>query len=1259
MSSRIPWFFCVLALGVLACAQTPFRLVMHPASVPEIGTLLSKAELALHGQGDPAKAASLAKKALLKDPASARAHRLLLMLAVLRDDQDAGFGHGMAALADGRNRLVGLDLGLLGRMARTQDRLRRLVPLLEDISARHPDPHARADALGPLADLWLMRGDLVAARKALKRRHLLEGWVGISGFDNKDGKGFDTPYPPETEIKLERSYPGLRIRSTWRPLELTGPVPSLELAQKFYPFSGTVSYLVSWVKAPAAMDAVLELTTDNPVKVWVNDRQLLSLRQVRHGAYRQLRLPARLSKGHNKILIKYCAVSGGGRLAAALSKPTGEPLDLGTASVKPRPYAKDHGAPLAWTPDLALPPGLANMAQGPHRDYLQALALTAAGLYPVAITALSAHLDRHPNDPLALMLGINLHRSEGQLQQATRLVERGLMLPAPHVARFWLEQARLYRQRMQEDKALEAVVKAKAISPHGWGVAQEEERLLMGKGWTLDLCKLGQALYKRYPDWSWAAEVMTACKERLGRTTEAERWRLRALGLSGLNQSSRGGVVSSLLTRGRCQEALRLQQQSVKVWPGRARIWLRLGDVHRRCGNAAGALKAYKAASEAIPSWHLPHKQIGLLRYEAGDHKGALMAWNEALRLNPEDTRLWDRVTHLRPDQDPVLERLKPSADDLAKLMAGRDKVEPVEGASIVWLMDDDVTHMLEDGTVKRVITTVRVAVDRGGRDSLGEQSLPRNGLVKVLDAYTVDPQGRRQEVTSMHGSKVRYPALQEGSVVVLQYQHTERPSGYLSHHLTNSWLFQHNLEQVVRARWVLALPEDRKLSVHKQGKVEQTTAKEGGRVIHTFTALNVPPLRPEPGSPPVGDLLTLVTVSTVPSWGYFSEWGRSLTADVFEVSPDLARTLEGLVADKKTPAEKLDAVYHFALTRIRYQQDYETFLAGVKPHPAASVLARGYGDCKDKSVLIIAMLRKLGFKADLALVRVRGAGKVIPNVPSQQFNHAVVYLPPQPGLAGKQGRFLDATAENLEMDVLRQDTQGTLALVLHDDEYKLVPVPYQAAEKNLSELTIDLALERDGSAGVEMVWTMRGKMAGALRKPLQNNQILRQYAQGLVHNLYRGCTLVKPSVENQDNILQPLRMRLTAACAKAAVAEERTLRLRLPRLFSKVSNLASWSERRHPLLFGPPELMVGKVTVRLPPGVRPRSLPAALDQSSPCHTAKAEWGKGTDGRVTYNQTFRRTCTELVTARYPPFRKAIAELARHMEAEAVLELGKK
>jgi len=1257
MTRRIPLILFALALASSGCIPAHVALVTPTAAPPAAATKLAEAHAALHKAGDPDAARRLASEVLKLDPASAPAHRLLLLLAKLRDQQDDAFRHGMAAISDTRNRLVGLDLQLLIPVARGQKRLERLVQLVELISQEHPDPQARADALGVLVQLHLDRGNLSAARATLERRQLARRFMGIGTFDNKEGKGFDTPHPPESEIKLKKRYPALRTQASWRQVQLPGPVPVVELGENFYPLFGTVIYLVTWVTSPADRDAMLELSVDDPTKVWLNDRQLLALRQVRRMSARQLRIPVRLNKGANKLLIKYCVGSGRAGFNASFTDAQGQPLAL-TYSDQVAPHTPDRRPPLKWSADLALPPGVGKLPPGPNRAFMKSLALSFAGLYPAAISALDRHLEANPRDPVALMMGVILYRTEGQMQQATRLIEKGVELPGAHAARFWLERVRLYRKRMQYDKALEALARARELSPKGLGVLREEEALASARGWNLDRCKLGRKAHKRFPTWAWPAGVMASCMGGLGRPVEARRWRQRALRRAGLNMGARESRMRDLLAQGRCREAIALQRATLRIWPGRHRTWLRLGDAHRSCGQGERAAEAYRQASRGLPTWHLPHKKLGLVHYEAGRVAEALASWKEALRLNPEDTRLWDRVTHLRPEQDPVLERHRPRAEEIAALIAQRKKVKPVEGASIAWLLDDDVTYLMEDGTVKRLITTVRMAVDRTGRDRLGEQALPRSGMVKVLDAYSINPEGKRQEVTSMHGDKVRYPGLREGSVVVLQYRHTERPRGFLSHHLTNNWLFQHNLEQVLKARWVLALPASRKLSVRRQGELlKHEQRMEGGLAVHEFSARDVPPLRPEPGAPPPADLLTMVTVSTVPSWDYFSKWGRSLTSEVFEINPALRRTLEGLIKGKATLKQKVDAIYHFALTRVRYQQDYETFLAGVKPHPASMVLARGYGDCKDKSVLIIAMLRHIGIKANLALIRVRGAGKVQPDVPMQQFNHAVVYLPPQPGLEGDKGRFLDATAENLEMEVLRQDVQGTLALVLFSDRYKLVPVPYQAPQMNLSAMKLDLELQADGSAAVTMGWTMRGKMAGTLRKPLQNKQILRQYAQGLVHNLYSSCTLVSSSAANTDTILKPLQLEVKAACTKAARVEGRELRLRLPRLFARVSNLARWSERRHPLLFGPGEMMTGVVSVKLPRGVTVKATPPPLKSVSPCHVSQGGWS-AEGGGLAYKQTFLRQCNELNPDGYQAFRKSISELARNLEGEAVLAVGK-
>ncbi|MBU1247105.1 MAG: toprim domain-containing protein, partial [Proteobacteria bacterium] len=82
--------------------------------------------------------------------------------------------------------------------------------------------------------------------------------------------------------------------------------------------------------------------------------------------------------------------------------------------------------------------------------------------------------------------------------------------------------------------------------------------------------------------------------------------------------------------------------------------------------------------------------------------------------------KLWDRVTHLRPDRDPVLREFAPSEAQVADVLAQGARTRPVEGSSVIWLLDHEVTRLMPDGTVKRVNSApYRIAIpvrDDNGR---------------------------------------------------------------------------------------------------------------------------------------------------------------------------------------------------------------------------------------------------------------------------------------------------------------------------------------------------------------------------------------------------------------------------------------------------------------------------------------------------------------------------------------------------------------
>jgi hypothetical protein len=94
----------------------------------------------------------------------------------------------------------------------------------------------------------------------------------------------------------------------------------------------------------------------------------------------------------------------------------------------------------------------------------------------------------------------------------------------------------------------------------------------------------------------------------------------------------------------------------------------------------------------------------------------------------------------------------------------------------------------------------------------------------------------------------------------------------------------------------------------------------------------------------------------------------------------------------QRTLAGKIAAVARYVQQRIRYAA-VEVGLGGYQPHAAATVLANGYGDCKDKATLLIAMLRTLGVRADYVLLNAERG--IVPRgyASPKSFDHAIVAI--------------------------------------------------------------------------------------------------------------------------------------------------------------------------------------------------------------------------------------------------------------------------
>src|SRR5262249_9201745 len=131
----------------------------------------------------------------------------------------------------------------------------------------------------------------------------------------------------------------------------------------------------------------------------------------------------------------------------------------------------------------------------------------------------------------------------------------------------------------------------------------------------------------------------------------------------------------------------------------------------------------------------------------------------------------------------------------------------------------------------------------------------------------------------------------------------------------------------------------------------------------------------------------------------------------------------------------------------------------GYRPHSAADVFGKLFGDCKDKTNLMRAMLKALGISAYPVAIYSGDPSYVHEEWASpQQFNHCIIAIKVTSDTQSTVvlahptlGRLLifDPTDENTPVGDLPEHEQGSLALIVAADGGTLVRTPSTSPETN------------------------------------------------------------------------------------------------------------------------------------------------------------------------------------------------------------------
>lgn len=245
---------------------------------------------------------------------------------------------------------------------------------------------------------------------------------------------------------------------------------------------------------------------------------------------------------------------------------------------------------------------------------------------------------------------------------------------------------------------------------------------------------------------------------------------------------------------------------------------------------------------------------------------------------------------------------------------------------------------------------------------------------------------------------------VREGDI--LDYAYTIRGlnpigSGKFSHLVT---VREH--EPADRLATQLLWPKSRPLHVKNKGtEAVPAVVKKGDLTEYTWDFTHVEGLEDEDPLPVWFFPLPWVQLSEAQSWSEVAKSERAVFTNSAPLSPELTRQINSW-RGLPDAGERVVAVLRFLQDEVRYQ-GIEMGAGAYKPANPSAVFARRFGDCKDKTLLCVTILRALGIEAWPVLVATDLRQTLQDWLPTaSQFDHAIV----QVTLDG-QSYWLDPTA--------------------------------------------------------------------------------------------------------------------------------------------------------------------------------------------------------------------------------------------------------
>jgi formylglycine-generating enzyme required for sulfatase activity/transglutaminase-like putative cysteine protease len=274
--------------------------------------------------------------------------------------------------------------------------------------------------------------------------------------------------------------------------------------------------------------------------------------------------------------------------------------------------------------------------------------------------------------------------------------------------------------------------------------------------------------------------------------------------------------------------------------------------------------------------------------------------------------------------------------------------------------------------------------------------------------------------------------------------------------------------------RETVLLPKSMPATVESHA-VAYASEDRGDTILHSWTYRQTAPIAEDRAEVSAWDYAPRFFLSTFKDADALAEAYARFTRGKATVTPRIQALADQLTAAVDDRLEQARTLYEWVTTHVRYVAIF-IGTGTLAPHDADLVLANGYGDCKDHTILLKALLAAKGIASEVVLIN-SGYAYSRPTVPTlRPFNHAITYLP-------DFAIYVDSTSEVGPFGILSFNEYDKPVLHIDSAGPALRRTPPLADISNEASLETAEILLPDGRIVGSSTMTASGPLSASLRR--------------------------------------------------------------------------------------------------------------------------------------------------------------------------------